>query len=178
MTDIPPAAYTYQQMLHEEVERMWGPDKPPDVIGVSAGTIHQESAWNCLAQSPFAKGLAQFTDPTWADMIKRDPSIAELGDVWNPHAAIRAMVTYHHSLWSQFSAVRLADERWAFVLSSYNGGLGWVHRDQKLCAQYPGVDPNLWFGNVELHSERSPEAMKENRAYPRAILKRWLPLYS
>jgi hypothetical protein len=37
--------------------------------------------------------------------------------------------------------------------------------------------PLLWFDNVELYSARSPEAFKENRGYPRNILKRWVPLY-
>jgi len=131
-----------------------------------------------MAHSAFAKGLTQFTDPTWADMIRRDPSIAQLGDVFNPHAAMRAMTTYHRLLWNQLKPNTSEAERWAFVLSAYNGGPGWVTRDQKICASIPACLPLQWWGNVELHSKRASWAFKENRGYPRNILKRWLPLYS
>jgi hypothetical protein len=174
---IPPGAMTFRKIIHAEVERTWGLRIPSDVIAVSAGTIQQESAWNPRALSPYAKGLTQFTDSTWADIVQQDPSITTLGEVWNPHAAIRAMVVYHYFLWNRFSTVTVADARWAFVLSSYNGGSGWVQRDQKLCALHPKCSPLLWFDNVELYSARSPEAFKENRGYPRNILKRWVPLY-
>lgn len=172
---IPSRAWTYQQILHAEVERTWGLRIPPDVVAISAGTIHQESAWNPLAHSAYASGLTQFTDSTWADMLVRDPSLAGLGNVWNPHAAIRAMVVYHHALWSLFPTIK--EDRWAFVLSSYNGGYGNVIKDQKLCALIVQCLPNVWWNNVELHSKRLPQFFKENRGYPRNILKRWVPLY-
>src|SRR3954467_5854155 len=82
---IPPGAMTYRKIIHAEVERTWGLRIPPDVVAISAGTIHQESAWNPLAHSAYASGLTQFTDSTWADTVRRDPSIGMLGDIWNPH---------------------------------------------------------------------------------------------
>jgi len=174
---IPSRAWAYRKILHAEIERTWGLHMPDQVVGVSAGTIHQESAWNPLAQSAYAKGLTQFTDSTFSDIVRRDPSIGQLGDVFNPHAAIRAMTTYHHSLWSLFPN---SDEnnRWAFVLSAYNGGPGFVMKDQKTCAMQPSCSPLVWWGNVELYSTRAAWAFKENRGYPRNILKRWVPLYS
>jgi hypothetical protein len=175
---VPSRAMAYRQTIHAEVNRTWGLHVPADAYAVSAATIHQESAWNPLAQSPYAKGLTQFTDPTWADMVRRDPSIGELGDVFNAHAAIRAMTTYHHALWSLFPKSDDGTNRWAFVLSAYNGGPGFVMKDQRLCAFLIECDPLAWWDNVELHSRRASWAFKENRGYPRNILKRWLPLYS
>jgi soluble lytic murein transglycosylase-like protein len=160
----------------------------PDLaIAVGAGTIHQESAWNPRAQSAYAKGLTQFTDPTWKDMVKLDPSIAQIGDVWNPHAAIRAMARYHRLLYAQFVSApdpkSVPSDVWPFLLSGYNGGPGWVRKDQRLCASAPastkeGVcDPSQWWGNVERFSSRAPQFIKENRHYVSNILKRWVPLY-
>ena len=59
----------------------------------------------------------------------------------------------------------------AFTLSAYNGGLGWVNRDKKLARQ-KGMDSARWFGAVEtVNAGRSVAAWKENRNYPRFILK-------
>ena len=68
------------------------------------------------------------------------------------------------------------DARWAGILSSYNGGLGWLQRDQRLTAEL-GANPARWFGHVELYSTRSAAAFAENRDYVRRILLRWRPLY-
>ena len=177
---IPARAYQYRHILHAEIRRQWGLNMPDIAVAVGAGTIHQESAWSPRAQSPYAKGLTQFTDPTWKDIIKSDPSIAEIGDVWNPHAAIRAMARYHRLLWKQFDAPDLAPHAstWPFLLSGYNGGPGWVRKDQRLCATKEGLcDPSVWWGNVEKYSSRAPQFIKENRHYVSNILKRWVPLY-
>ena len=55
------------------------------------------------------------------------------------------------------------------ILSSYNGGLGWLKKDIKL-ASSKGKNPELWWNNVELHSSRADWAIKENRSYPKKIL--------
>lgn len=175
-TSVPARSFKYRKTLHAEINRVWGLSKPSMVVPVSAGTIHQESAWNPLAQSAYAKGLTQFTDATWQDMLRLDPSIGLLGDVFNPTAAMRAMVTYHHALWGTFKAVD-EENRWAFVLSAYNGGPGYVRKDQKLCATMLSCSPLVWWGNVERYSSRARWAFKENRGYPFNILKRWVPLY-
>ena len=62
------------------------------------------------------------------------------------------------------------------TLSAYNGGLGWLQRDQRLAAQR-GADPLRWWGNVERHSRRAKWAHAENRGYPRAIIYQHQPLY-
>jgi soluble lytic murein transglycosylase-like protein len=171
---IPEKAYAYREAIHSEVLRVWGLHIPNDAYAVAAGTIHQESAWNPRAQSPYAKGLTQFTPGTWEDMRRLDPSIS--ADIWDPLAAIRAMTVYHKLLWGQLSDTPTANlNRWAFVLSSYNGGYSWVRRDQALCKT--PCNPGLWFNNVELKSGRAAWAFKENRGYPRNILLRWVPIY-
>lgn len=134
---------------------------------VLAGQIHQESHWSPTICSTFACGLAQFT-PATADWIS-GAYPKELGakNVFDPEWAIRALVIYDRKLLGQTPAVVPCDN-WAFALSAYNGGLGWVYRDQKLCTG--DCQSALWWGNVELHTGRGPAAAAENRGYPRRIL--------
>lgn len=40
-------------------------------------------------------------------------------------------------------------ERFAFATASYNGGIGGVQSDQRICRNTSGCNPNRWFGNVE-----------------------------
>ena len=105
-------------------------------------------------------------------MTRLDRSIAELGDVWNPHAAIRAMAFYHRQLWTAIRSDR-EEDRWCGVLSSYNGGRGWYNRDRKLAGT------SRWFGGIELHNAgRAPQFFRENRDYVSKIFLRWRPLYA
>ena len=62
------------------------------------------------------------------------------------------------------------------TLSAYNGGLGWLQRDQRLTAQR-GSNPAYWWGSVERYSRRAKWAIKENRGYPRAIIYTHQPHY-
>lgn len=169
---IPYDAAKYKRMLIKESQLVFGLDAP---VARLAGQIHQESAWNPTAQSPYADGLTQFTPSTakWIAQI-----YPELGDPapFSPRWAIRAMVRYDKRLLGQVDADTKCDA-WAMALSAYNGGLGWVKRDAKLAAANDYC-PYLWWDNVELFSNRAKWAFKENRGYPRNILKRWEPMYS
>ncbi len=175
---IPPQAEQYRRILHAEVLRAYGLAGPQDATAIAAGTIHQESAWNPRAASAYAQGLTQFVPSTFADMVKADPSIAALGDIWNPHAAIRAMTQYHVRLWRSNTQGRTDEDRWSFTLSDYNGGKGNTNKDRALCRLTAGCDPSRWFGHVELHSGRAPQFFSENRRYVSNIWLRFRPLYA
>ena len=58
---------------------------------------------------------------------------------FNPGWSLRAMVVYDKWLWDRIAAASACD-RWSMTLSAYNGGLGWLRRDQALAAEY-GLDP-------------------------------------
>jgi hypothetical protein len=73
---------------------------------------------------------------------------------------------------------RTACDRFAFGFSAYNGGDGWVRRDQKRCSAVGRCDWLAWFANVELHSGRSNAAMIENRTYVKRILVDYAPGYA
>lgn len=63
------------------------------------------------------------------------------------------------------------------TLSAYNGGLGWVQRDQTLAAQR-GLDRQRWFGHVAtVNAGRAATNWRENRHYPQRILYELAPRY-
>ncbi|MEW6648169.1 MAG: transglycosylase SLT domain-containing protein [Pseudomonadota bacterium] len=168
---VPRAAAQHRRTLTAEAYRVWGLDAP---VALFAGQVHQESAWNPQAQSPFAAGIAQFTPATASWIGTVDADLAEPAP-FNPAWGLRALVIYDRWLYERISAATECD-RWAMTLSSYNGGLGWLNRDRKL-ASAQGADPARWWSHTELYSNRAAWAIRENRDYPRRILLRWAPLY-
>ena len=170
--DIPARAGQYRAVLIREARAVWGLDAPTATF---AAQIHQESVWRADAVSRAgAQGLAQFMPRTAAWL----PSVApETGEPLplNPGWSIRAMVVYDKWLWDRIVAASACD-RWAMVLSAYNGGLGWLRRDQSLAAEY-GLDPGRWEHVRLVNSGRSARNYEENRGYPARILGRWTPVY-
>lgn len=163
----PEASLPYQRSVIREMRFQFGLDAP---VAIMAGQIEQESAWNPAAQSPFAQGLAQFTPSTAAWISGAYPATLSLNQPFNPDWALRAMAQYDALLYKDLTGLAEC-EQWAMTLSAYNGGAGWVSRDRRLCGSVGGCDPDKWYEHVELHSTRSPEAFKENRGYPRRIMK-------
>lgn len=165
-------ARAYQRELIREARAVWGIDAP---VPVMAGQIHQESLWRKDARSKYAAGIAQFTPDTEAWIKTAYPQALAVGNAYDPRWAIRALVTYDRHLYQRIRAANDC-ERWAMALSAYNGGLGWLQRDQRLTAQR-GADPLRWWGNVERYSRRAKWAIAENRGYPRAIIYQHQALY-
>lgn len=175
----PRAALEYRRDLTREARAVFGLSAP---VPVFAAQIHQESAWRPRAESPYAQGLAQFVPSTAEWISEIYPSLGP-ADVWNPQWAIRAMVRYDRHLLEHYGSDGVtACDQWAFTLSSYNGGAGWVQRDRRQCrtaARCPACDPTRWFGHVADTPDprRADWAVKENRGYPQRILLRHQPRY-
>lgn len=164
---IPRAAIQYRAELVRSARVAWGLDAP---IAVFAAQVHTESWWkNDTVSHAGAQGLAQFM-PSTARWL---PSVApETGKPapFNPGWSLRALCTYDKWLWDRTDGAT-DFERMAFTLSAYNGGAGWVNRDKKLARQR-GLDAGRWFGHVAtVNAGRRASAWKENRNYPRLILK-------
>ena len=103
------------------------------------------------------------------------PELAD-NQPYNPDWALRALVRYNRFNYERITA-RTECDRMAFMLSAYNGGLGWVQRDKRK-AKAQGLDPLIYWQNVELvNSGRSRANFAENRGYPKRIIYRWQPLY-
>lgn len=172
--DIPSDAQKWRRTLTREAQAQWGVAAP---VADFAAQIHQESAWRSNALSRVgAKGMAQFMPGTASWIVKAYPSLGPDPLPENPQWAIRALVTYDRHIWEALSA---ADEcnRMAKTLSGYNGGPGWVTRDEQL-TKTKGLNPAYWWGNVEtVNSGRSKANWDENRGYPRRILVNLAPRY-
>ena len=162
---IPEHSARYRLAIEREAGAVFGLGASPARI---AAQIHQESHFKPAAKSPYAQGLAQFTPSTAEWMAKVFPDECGEADPWDAHWAIRCAVRYDHYLYRRVSGATHCD-RWAFTLSAYNGGLGWVNRDRRLAAA-DGADRERWFRHVEFYSRRADWARLENRAYVRRIL--------
>lgn len=182
---IPPAAERYRARLIREARLVWGIDAPVSTI---AAQLHQESGWRPdVVSRAGAVGMAQFMPATAAWASKSLPTLnnscgADDGDCpqgagpLSPAWAIRALVTYDRWLWERVSA-RDDCERMAMSLSAYNGGLGWISRDQAK-TRAVGKSPDRWWGHVAtVNSGRAPAAWSENRGYPSRIILTLQPLY-
>lgn len=171
----PPGAGKYKRDVISMSHQVWGLDAP---IATFAAQIDQESGWNPDAKSPVgAQGLTQFMPKTAEWIGKEYPE--ELGsvDTLNPTWSIRALVRYDKYLYDKVTTPYPCD-RTAFALSGYNGGLGWVYRDQKV-AEGKGLDPTRYWGVVEqFNAGRSAAAFTENRGYPHRIIRIIQPRYA
>ncbi|MCE7510285.1 transglycosylase SLT domain-containing protein [Alloalcanivorax xenomutans] len=170
---VPVEAERYRRALERTAHFYWGLDAP---VATIAGQIHQESAWQAEARSPVgAQGLAQFMPSTAAWFAELYPDALGENQPFSPGWALRAAVLYDRWLYQRVQAASDCD-RWAFVLAGYNGGLGWVYRDQRL-ASASGADPLAWHAVAPHNAGRSAANFRENRRYVAAILERWEPLY-
>ncbi|AMU17957.1 lytic transglycosylase [Burkholderia cenocepacia] len=174
VAQVPAEALAYRAELTRNARAVWGIDAP---VSSFAAQIHQESRWRADAVSVVgARGMSQFM-PSTVDWIA-GAYPAELGEAqpFNPSWSIRALVRYDRHLWERITAAG-ACERMAMTLSAYNGGLGWVYRDQRVTAA-GGADRQRWFGHVErFNAGRHAAAFRENRGYPRVILHTFEPRY-
>jgi len=164
---IPSTCGKYKATLTRVVSNRLGPAAP---ISMYAAQMMQESACNSEAKSGAgALGLTQFM-PATADWIPQlDASLAPANPM-NPTWAINAQVAYMSWL-AKRNPGKIECDTSAFALVSYNGGEGWLRRDQASAAA-AGADPKVWFGSVEAWPDRrrSAAAIAENRGYPQRIL--------
>lgn len=165
---VPSEAQQYRRELTRIAQAEWGLDAP---VATFAAQVHQESRWKFNAKSPVgAQGLGQVMPTTATWLAQLFPKTLGKVEPYNPTWSLMALVSYDRWLADRIKG-RNGCERHAMVLSSYNGGLGWLIRDRKL-ASAKGADPLVWFGSIErFNAGRSAAAFKENRGYSRLILK-------
>lgn len=170
---VPVEAKQHQRTLIRTAHAYWGLDAP---VATFAAQIHQESHWRVDARSPIgAEGLAQFMPATsewFASINPRDLTVAQ---PYNPAWAMRAQVMYNAWLYKRITAADGCSKQ-AFTLSAYNGGLGWVQRDQAL-ASASGADPLVYKAVAPFNAGRSAASISENRHYVTTIINQWQPLY-
>lgn len=169
---IPETSARYRLALEREAVAQFGLDAP---VSLLASQIHAESTWEPTAQSEYASGLSQFTLPTATWLPTVCPEVGA-PDPWDAAWSLRAIACYDAWLYKRVDNAATDCDRWAFTLSSYNGGQGWLARDRAR-ASAKGADAARWFGHVEAHSPRGAMYMAENRSYVARILLRFQPAY-
>lgn len=207
LPQLPANAYTYLPLLIKVQASVW-PDIPGPV-GWTAAQVHKESCitakhskcWNPRAElktkREFGFGFGQITiayreDGTerfnvFKELKRLDPVLRtwEWDDRYNPEMQLRALLVKNKIGYYAITGATSRIDHLAFSLAGYNGGLSGVLSDRRLCKAARACDHNKWFGNVELHSNKSRKpwqgygqsAFDINRAYPRAIIFTLRPLY-
>lgn len=174
--DIPPNAQTYLPLLASEIDRGW-----PELSYRSAlaGQIEQETCislkhkqcWSPHAELKTSReygfGFGQITRAyradgsirfdTFSEVTQLDPSLKawKWEDRHDPTFQMRALVLKDRQLYALSKWAPNDFERLAFMLSAYNGGLGGVIVDRRLCERAEGCDAARWFGHVEHYSSKS-----------------------
>ena len=197
---VPAGALVYAPLLVERQRALWPSAPQPWTLG---GLVEQESCislkharcWNPRAELKTAReygfGFGQITVAYNADGSERFNKFEELkrqhaalsawrwADRYDPVYQLTAVVEMTHGLWRRVPPAAGDDDRWAFTLSSYNGGLGGLLQDRRACANSAACDPLRWFGHVETHSmkSRAPQPgyggrswFDINRGHVRAVL--------
>jgi hypothetical protein len=178
---VPPGARRYAPVLVEKQRAAWPGAPQPWTL---AGLVEQESCislkhsrcWNPRAELKTAReygfGFGQITVATNADGSERFNKFDELvkahhslrtwrwADRYDPGYQLAAIVAMTHGLWRRVPPAADVTAQWAFTLSSYNGGLGGLLKDRRMCANAAGCDVTRWFGHIETHSVKSRSPQK------------------
>lgn len=165
----------YKAMLLREIDRTWPDLSSKEIIPAQIQKETCPSAKSRMCWSPYAElktsreygfGLGQLTITSRFDNFKEakklDPSLRSW--TWEnrylPEYQVRTLLLMNRFNYSRVAWAQDAHSRMAFTLSAYNGGLGGVLSDRTICANTPGCNPAVWFGNVELTSRKSKVAAK------------------
>jgi len=167
MDGLPPNAVTYLPVLQAEIRQHWPQTPLPSTL---AAQVEQETCynlkhrkcWNPKAElkteREYGFGLGQLTVTkrfdNFSEAKKLHHSLADWQweDRYDPSRQLRTMILMDKAAWARLSFVDDEIERLAMTFSAYNGGLGGVLQDRKLCSSKAGCDPNKWFGHVAEHS--------------------------
>lgn len=190
---LPPGAVQYLPILKEEQAAHW--ERVP-LKSALAAQVEQETCpslkspkcWNPRTELKTSReygfGLGQLTITPRFDNFATarglHPSLRDwqFAERYDPARQLRTMVLMDRQAFVRLDMVENRMERFAMTLSAYNGGLGGVQSDRRICAQVDGCDPQQWFGHVERHSLKAKVVAhgygksfyQINREYVRNIL--------
>lgn len=206
-THIPERAYQYLPVVKVESERFI-----PGIEskGYLAALIEHESCislkhsrcWSPTSRLKTAReegaGLGMITRAYKKDGSLRFDKLEEMRTrykehleelSWNsvyqrPDLQIRAVAILTMENWNILSSVMDSYQRLAMADAAYNGGIGGVKSDRRLCGLRKDCDPQIWFGHVENTSNKSRaylygkrSAFDINRHHVRDVLLTRLPKY-
>jgi hypothetical protein len=177
ITAIPPNAKLYLPILKSQIKDAWPTMPLTSSLGAqveqeSCVSLKSRMCWNPHAQLKTSReygfGLGQLTIAyqangaerfnAWKDVKRLDHKLSswKWQDRFNPTYQLRAVVVRNHQgyISIKFPTASTYD-RLAFMYAAYNGGLGGVLQDHRLCNTIKGCNSEKWFGNVADHSFKS-----------------------
>ena len=181
----PKRAKKFIPTIKQIVDRYWKSLCPIEIIPAQ---IQKESNWNVYAERKAGReygfGLSQTTIVKgrfnnflyFKKRWKRELAGWTWKDRFNPTYHIKVIVLYDKSLYDKMTFAGSRWDRLAFTLSAYNGGIGNLLKERRI-AKRKGLNPNLWFDNVEKVSVRNKWSFKVNRTYVKKIMLDYAPRY-
>lgn len=179
---LPPNAVKYLPVLKSSIQDIWPSTSYPQYFGAqieqeSCISLKSSGCWNPKTELKTSReygfGLGQITIAYNANGSVRFNNYQAMvnkysvlhawtwDDRFDPKYQIDAFLLMDHE--DFISAGKLTDslpDQYSFMFSAYNGGLGGLIQDRKLCTTIKGCDPSKWYGNVELHSFKSKTKFK------------------
>lgn len=191
--DVPPNFFYHKDTLIGVMQMRWADITIPTVI---PGLIEQETCislkhskcWSRFAKLETSReygfGLGQLTVTSrfnaWEEAKALDARLKNWAweDRFNGEFQIIALVAMLKRNFNIFKMAETEIDRFAFALASYNGGIGGIQADQRICRNTKGCNPNLWFGHTEHTSLKKKTAVagygqsffQINRKYPVNVL--------
>jgi len=195
----PPNFFFHKDALIDIMSSTWRDIPIPTVIpGLiekeSCITLRHSRCWSRFSELKTSRengvGLGQLTVAYHADGRVRFSAFDEVRvldsrlkdwkweDRYNAQNQMVAVVVMVKRNYHIFRAAEAGTERFAFALAAYNGGIGGIQSDQRICRNTKGCDPNVWFGHTEHTSLKQRTKLAGygnsffdiNRLYPKDIL--------
>ena len=161
---VPSNAYKYVPTLVVEQRGRWPAAVQPFTM---AGQVEQETCislkssgcWNphteLKTRREYGFGLGQVTVTSTFNAFNEeralDPSLKnwQWSDRYDPQMQLRGLVLKDRQLFYLVQGAASDEDRLAFAYAAYNGGMGGVLSDRRVCAATPHCDSRRWFGQVE-----------------------------
>jgi len=168
---VPERSKEYLGQLKSTIEDKW-----PALVYREhlAGQIEQETCpslthkkcWNphceLKTEREYGFGLGQITvTPQFNNFLEikkldKKLNLWKWEERYDPAYQLLALVVYDKSIYLKVRSLSNSElDAMAFTFCAYNGGLGGLLKDRKLCESKPKCDSSKWFGHVELYSWRS-----------------------
>lgn len=190
---LPAGAVKYLPVLSAEQQAHWQAMPLPSALAAqveqeTCSSLKSPRCWNPRTElktdREYGFGLGQLTVTpkfnNFNEARKLDASLRDwqFADRYDPARQLRTMVLMDKSGYSRLSYISDQRERLAMAFSAYNGGMGGVLADRRLCASMRGCDANRWFENVERTSLKAKTAahgygqsfFQINRGYVRSVM--------
>ncbi len=188
----PEKSLPWLPVLQQEASQYW-PDNPSLAVLAAqpeqetCPSLHSKGCWNPHAGFKTSReegiGLGQITITSKYDNLAAARTLDSSLHTWayeqryDGRRQLRAMILMDRASYKKLSMIQDKHQRNKMALSAYNGGLGGLLNDRRLCDSIDGCNPDMWDGNVELHSLKSHVKYKGygksffeiNREYPKNI---------